>query len=144
MTNSKRTEDIMRISIHFSKIGAKINESYKPLDIGLFKQILKQSGWNTTSAWSSSVTTGSVDRILKKLSMYKWFVIRQVELNALQDAVICVPKMTTSALTTRIIHIAFISSEILVEKMKLCSDTRGVIQSFKVNWKKLKVGWMYL
>ena len=69
--------------------------------------------------------------------MDKEIVISHGKLNALKDAVVCVPDMMTKAFTERKIQKAFIISGMLDHKMKLCPDIRGIIQSFKVNWEKI-------
>ena len=57
--------------ILFAKIGAKITETYQPLDLGPFFKILKISGRNSTSVGSVSDMTITVDNMFKKLGMKK-------------------------------------------------------------------------
>ena len=98
------------------------------------------SGRNSTSVGTVSDMSLTVNKMFKKLSMHKKVVLSTGKLNALKDCVICSPDMMTKSFTSRTIQKAFVSSGMLDDKMKLCPDIRGIINSFKVNWNKVDGG----
>ena len=79
----------MKKGIHFPKIGAKIIETFQPLDLGPYFKILKSSERNTTDVGTTSVMSRVVDQIFKQLRIGEEVVLRHGKLNALKGAVIC-------------------------------------------------------
>lgn len=72
MADPIRTEDSMNMSIHLSKIGAKITQTSQPFDLRPFLKNLKMSGRNSTSNDTlSDMSTSTVDRLFKRVSREK-------------------------------------------------------------------------
>ena len=140
MTDPTRVEESMQWGIYFSKIGSKITEIAQPLDLGPFFNILKSSGWNCTSGGQPTALSLKINVIFAKLSKIKQLVLATGRGDLLRDCITTAPEMISNLFTQRTIQKSFVESAMLDDKSKLFPDLRGIINSFKVNWKRVPGG----
>ena len=140
MTSPENIDLSIKKGIYFAKIGAKITETSQPLDLGPFFKILKMAGRHMTSVDTEKPLSIIVDLLFKHLRREKKLLLSGLKETALKDLLITAPEMMAAAFTRKSMINSFVSSGMLDDKCKRCPDLSALINSFKVDWKKVNGG----
>ena len=140
MTSPENIDLSIKKGIYFAKIGAKITETSQPLDLGPFFKILKMAGRHMTSVDTEKPLSIIVDLLFKHLRREKKLLLSGLKETALKDLLITAPEMMAAAFTKKSMTDSFVSSGMLDDKCKRCPDLFALVDSFKIDWKKVNGG----
>ena len=140
MTTPERIATAMLLGLYFAKIGAKITENSKPLDMGQMFKILRLSKRQMTSIHKEKPLSVMVDLIFKQLRENKELLLSTLKEEALKDLLVTVPETMAKAFSATNVLESFVASGMLDNVHRRCPDLVKIIKTFKVRWHEVPGG----
>ena len=81
-----------------------------------------------------------IDIIFTSLRKKKQLILSTLKENALKDCLNTTPEMIAKSFSKHTLIQSFVSAGMIDDKTKTCPDMYAIIDSFKINWSKIKGG----